>query len=110
MRTGLLGGMATLCAGVLISLGGSTSAHAATTPGTTDRVSVASDGTQSNGSDNELRDVSSDGCVSAGVSNATNLVPGDTNGVADVFVHDCATGQTTRVSVATDGTQGDESS
>jgi hypothetical protein len=37
---------------------------------------------------------------------ATNLAPGDTNGVRDVFVRDHATGTTERVSVAGDGTQG----
>ena len=31
---------------------------------------------------------------------------GDTNGADDVFVHDRQTGQTTRVSVASDGSQG----
>ena len=35
---------------------------------------------------------------------------GDTNGQQDVFVHDRATGTTTRVSVANEGTQGDGSS
>ena len=39
-------------------------------------------------------------------SDASNLVPGDTNGTADVFVHDRRSGTTQRVSVATDGTQG----
>jgi TolB protein len=34
-------------------------------------------------------------------------VPDDANGVADVFVHDRQTGTTSRVSVATDGTEGD---
>jgi Tol biopolymer transport system component len=37
-------------------------------------------------------------------------VQGDTNGVIDIFVHDRATGQTTRVSVATDGTQANNTS
>ena len=35
---------------------------------------------------------------------------GDTNGAIDVFVHDRQTGQTTRVSVASDGTQGNDHS
>ena len=39
-------------------------------------------------------------------SGATNLVPGDTNEEVDAFVHEQETGTTTRVSVATDGTQG----
>ena len=37
----------------------------------------------------------------------SNLVPGDTNGTFDVLVHDRVTGTTTRVSVASDGTEGD---
>ena len=39
-------------------------------------------------------------------SEASNLVPGDTNGTHDVFVHDRLTGETTRVSVSTGGEQG----
>ncbi len=38
---------------------------------------------------------------------ASNLVPGDTNGALDVFLHDLVTGQTTRVSVSSSGQQGD---
>ena len=39
---------------------------------------------------------------------ASNLVPGDTNGVADVFVRDRRTGTTERVSVGPGGAQGNE--
>src|SRR5207249_1529467 len=38
---------------------------------------------------------------------STNLVPGDTNGMSDVFVHDRQTGTTERVSVDSAGNQGD---
>jgi hypothetical protein len=72
-------------------------------PSTT-RVSVASDGTQANG-DSGATSVSGDGRLVAFVSGASNLVPGDTNGVVDVFVHDRATNSTTRVSVASDGAE-----
>jgi Tol biopolymer transport system component len=41
---------------------------------------------------------------------ADNLVSGDTNGTYDVFVHDRQTGDATRVSVASDGMQGNGSS
>jgi len=41
------------------------------------------------------------------VSEASNLVSGDTNDTWDVFVHDKETSQTKRISVASDGTQGD---
>ena len=50
--------------------------------------------------------ISADGRYVAFDSNATNLVPGDTNGYDDVFVHDRQTGQTTRVSVDSAGNQG----
>lgn len=38
-------------------------------------------------------------------SNSTNLVPGDTNGVSDIFLHDRLTGVTTRESVTSAGAQ-----
>ena len=75
------------------------------TTGTTTRVSVASDGTQSN-SNSFNASLSADGTKVAFYSFASNLVAGDTNGQADVFVRDLRTGTTTRVSVASDGTQG----
>jgi TonB family protein len=43
-------------------------------------------------------------------SDASNLVPGDTNGKPDVFVHDRQTGRTTRVSVASDNVQANSGS
>lgn len=72
--------------------------------GTTTRVSVDSAGAQANGySDNPS--ISADGRYVAFRSQASNLVAGDTNGVADVFVHDRLTQETTRVSVASAGTE-----
>src|SRR5437870_1569323 len=73
--------------------------------GTTERVSVASDGTQGNGFSAGPA-LSADGGLVAFHGTATNLVAGDTNGATDVFVHDRQTGTTERVSVASDGTQG----
>ncbi len=70
----------------------------------TRRVSVASDGTEAN-DDSNYAAISADGRYVAFLSYATNLVPNDTNGVKDVFVHDLQTGQTSRVSVASDGSQ-----
>lgn len=52
-----------------------------------------------------LPDLSGDGSVVAFKSEATNLVPGDTNGVPDVFVHEVASGSTERVSVDDFGNQ-----
>lgn len=52
--------------------------------------------------------ISADGQIVAFKSNASNLVPGDTNGVADIFVHDCGSGITERASVSSNGMQGDD--
>jgi len=73
--------------------------------GNLELVSVASDGSQANGT-SSLGVVSPDGRFVTLCSMASNLVPNDTNGVRDVFVRDRLTSTTTRVSVATDGTQG----
>jgi Tol biopolymer transport system component len=73
--------------------------------GTTERVSVATDGTQGNG-ESVLPTMSGDGRYVAFSSSASNLVPGDTNGFEDAFVHDRQAGTIERVSVATGGTQG----
>ena len=74
--------------------------------GQTTRVSVASDGTQANGGESNLPSISATGRYVAFHSLASNLVSGDTNFAADIFVHDRQTGQTTRVSVRSNGTQG----
>lgn len=66
--------------------------------GTVERISVASEGTQAN-KISYLPALNFDGSVAAFKSDATNLVPDDTNGAADVFVRDRGTGQTERVSV-----------
>ncbi|HEY1331134.1 MAG TPA: hypothetical protein VGH10_06630 [Actinomycetota bacterium] len=77
--------------------------------GTTERVSLNSAGQQGNSS-TTITAISPDGNWVAFGSFATNLVPGDTNGQFDVFLHDRTTGQTQLVSVASDGTQGDATS
>jgi Tol biopolymer transport system component len=41
-------------------------------------------------------------------SDASNLVPGDTNGASDIFVHDRQTATTTRVSLGVRGAQSNE--
>lgn len=77
--------------------------------GMTELVSVDSDGNPANGASGRIGTlnpaISADGRYVAFESFATNLVPDDTNGVADIFVHDRFTSRTTRVSVASDGTQ-----
>ncbi len=71
--------------------------------GNTRRVSIAMDGTESNGS-SYAADISGDGKYIAFVSYASNLVAGDNNNKADIFVHDVVSGEITLVSVASDGT------
>jgi len=72
--------------------------------GKTTRVSVDSNGAQAdNGSFYPV--ISGDGRFSAFMSDATNLVSGDTNGFSDIFLHDRQTGNTIRVSVSSNGAQ-----
>lgn len=81
------------------------------------RVSVSSDGTQANGPSGFPR-ISRNGRFVAFWSDASNLVPDDTNGVRDVFVHDrdadndgvfdeteAGARATVRVSVASNGVE-----
>ncbi|GIK67454.1 MAG: hypothetical protein BroJett018_52480 [Chloroflexota bacterium] len=77
----------------------------------THRVSTASDGTQSNSTALDgSPTISANGRYVVYDSYASNLVSGDNNGVYDIFVHDRETCQTTRVSVASDGTEANSSS
>jgi len=73
--------------------------------GTTTRVSVDSDGNQAD-SLSYFPVVTPSGKMVAFSSYATNLVAGDTNNRADVFVHDLRTGETRRASVDSAGQQG----
>ena len=83
-------------------------------PGATVRVSVTTGGAQALGGASDQPSISSDGRFIVFRSAATNLVTGDTNGVADIFLHDRDTDQdgvydepgaraTARVNVATGG-------
>lgn len=76
---------------------------------TTTREGVSSTGVQGN-SGSGAPVLSADGRFVAFISPSTNLVPGDTNGRADVFVRDRQTGQTTRVSVDSTGVQANANS
>jgi signal peptidase I len=77
--------------------------------GTTERVSVDSAGNQGNGP-SAAPAISAEGRFVAFVSAASNLVPGDSNGADDIFVHDHQTGTTERVSVDRAGIQANGSS
>lgn len=79
--------------------------------GTIQRVSVNSSGAQSTlDRDSLAPSISGDGRYIAFQSDATNLVSGDTNAFADIFVHDRQTAQTRRVSVSSGGAQGNADS
>lgn len=75
-----------------------------TQTGITTRVSVASDGSEGDDVSDTLA-ISGDGRYVAFYSDATNLVPGDTNNDADTFVRDTQTNTTIRVSLAADGSE-----
>ncbi len=77
--------------------------------GTTERVSVDSSEAQGNfgGTDPSI---SADGGYVAFTSDATNLVPGDTNVSLDIFVRDRQAGTTERVSLDSGGAEGNHHS
>jgi Tol biopolymer transport system component len=70
---------------------------------TTTRVSVGHGGAQANGP-STMPAISATGNAISFASTASNLVPGDTNGVGDVFLRIPGTDTTDRVSVSTGGT------
>jgi Tol biopolymer transport system component len=79
------------------------------TAGTTERVSLRSDGSEAD-DDSYEPSISADGRYVAFGSASFNLVDDDTNDVEDVFVRDRTAGTTQRVSVNTDGSEGDDDS
>ena len=76
---------------------------------TTSRASVTSTGGDPNAV-SQRPSISADGRYVAFQSIATNLVPGDTNAVSDVFLRDRQAGTTRRVSTAASGAQGNAAS
>jgi Tol biopolymer transport system component len=76
--------------------------------GTSERVSVSTAGTQGN-NDSEAPAISADGRYVAFSSRSSNLIEGDTNFAADIFVRDRwatgSTGSTERVNVSSSGGQ-----
>src|SRR5262249_38737509 len=73
----------------------------------TERVSVSTARDQGNLDTRGTLAISADGRFVAFGSDASNLVPGDTNGGSDIFVHDRVNHTTERVSIAENGAQGD---
>ena len=85
-------------------------------PSTT-RVSLATDGSQVNSSGSAGAAITPDGRFVLFQSDASNLVPNDTNNTSDIFERDTCvsapagcTPTTTRVSVANDGSEGNDGS
>jgi Tol biopolymer transport system component len=74
--------------------------------GRTSRVSVGRNGAQASGGSSGVA-VTPDGRFATFLSDATDLVPGDTNGKTDVFLRDRRSGTTERVSVGAGGAQAD---
>ncbi len=72
-------------------------------------LNVASDGAPGN-APSYIADIAADSGTVIFMSEASNLVPGDTNGLTDVFVHDLTTGATERVSVTSEGEEADGTS
>lgn len=77
--------------------------------GVTERVSVDADGRQGNARSGQPA-LTDDGRYVAFYSDSSNLVPGDTNAQADVFVRDRLSGSIERVSVAYNEVEGNGSS
>jgi Tol biopolymer transport system component len=74
--------------------------------GTTERVSVDSNGIEANDASGNPPAISADGRYVAFWSGATNLIPLDTNFFADIYVRDRQSGTTEVVSVDSAGNQG----
>jgi VCBS repeat-containing protein len=69
------------------------------------RVSTNSSGAEANGGSSMVTAFSPDGTKIAFVSTANNLVTGDDNNVADIFIKNLSTGAITRVSTDSSGAQ-----
>lgn len=76
---------------------------------TLERIDVSSTGEPANSASESPR-MSADGRYVAFLSGASNLVPSDTNGTWDAFVRDRVAGTTERVSVSSEGAQGNDHS
>ena len=72
--------------------------------GVTTRISVSPTGIQGD-RDSTSQSISADGRWVAFLSGATNLVPGDVNGMADIFLRDMYTDTTTLISLSSTGIQ-----
>jgi hypothetical protein len=91
---------------VLLATIGPMVASASAAPAHTTRVDVSSGGVLGNTAvDKDGIAMSANGNLIAFASSASNLVPGDTNGMRDVFVRNLRAGTTTRIDVGPGGVQ-----
>jgi hypothetical protein len=77
--------------------------------GITERVSISTGGVEGDG-DSDIPSISADGRYVAFASYSNNFDSSDTNGYVDCFVRDRLMGITERVSISTNGVQGDADS
>ena len=100
----------TVYSGLLVFLAGGITGHGLVRAAAAAQLaSISLNGTSGNGASTGVA-LSANGTVAAFVSDATNLVTGDTNGVRDVFVRDLTAGTTERVSVSSSGAQANRAS
>jgi uncharacterized repeat protein (TIGR01451 family) len=109
-------GTTKICGTALIALVAAAAGRAQSLSGVFELISVSSAEVQGNADSgtsgftspsNDRASITADGRFVAFMSFADNLVPGDTNLSADVFVRDRLAGTTERVSVSSKGRQGD---
>ncbi|PAZ12371.1 hypothetical protein CLM62_30355 [Streptomyces sp. SA15] len=97
-------------AGVMVALSAASAASATSAASAprpeTERVTLSATGEQGN-DDAYGPEFSADGRFAVFTANASNLVPGDTNGHSDVIVRDLRKGTVERVSVGSGGAQAD---
>jgi uncharacterized repeat protein (TIGR01451 family) len=101
---GRVSAFAAVLATMLVAPPGASASHGVTAPVSVDSAGVIGD------AESNYADMTPDGRFVSFASFASNLVPGDTNGVGDVFVRDRRTGLTERVSIGLKGAQGDDDS
>jgi hypothetical protein len=91
---------------VLLSAVGPMAGAASAAPAQTIRVDVSTGGVAANAAPDDAGiAMSANGTLIAFASPASNLVPGDTNGMRDVFVRNLRTGKTTRIDLGAGGVQ-----
>ncbi|MFI5674683.1 TolB family protein [Streptomyces cellulosae] len=100
------GASVAVIAGAMVALSVTSATSAPAPKPKTERVTLSATGEQADG-DAGGPEFSADGRFAVFTADASNLVPGDTNGHSDAFVRDLRKGTVERVSVGSDGAQAD---